>query len=239
MRLSNPLSVRNSNKMNAKDKAGFITVIANLKGGSGKSTVTFNLGLWLQTMGQPVVVYDLDPQGTLGDVAETRREEEYEPELVVFQGDNELEKQLQTHPGQVLVDVGAGNMDAMKQAIKVADRILIPVPPSQPDVWATQRFLSIVDEVTGKGGQPEILSFVNRADTHYAIRESDETEELLAQLPGTTLVPHRLCQRTIYRHSMSEGLAVFELSNTSKAAKEFSILAQALFPKINASPTNL
>lgn len=223
--------------MSGKNAKGFITVIANLKGGSGKSTVTFNLGLWLQTMGQTVVVYDLDPQGTLGDVAETRQEEGYEPELVVFQGEEKLEKQLRSHPGQVLVDVGAGNMDAMKHAIKVADRILIPVPPSQPDVWATQRFLSIVDEATGKARQPEILSFVNRADTHYAIRESDQTEELLTQLPGITLVPHRLCQRTIYRHSMSEGLAVFELSSTSKAAEEFSVFARALYPKINANPT--
>lgn len=221
----------------AKSKTkGLITVIANLKGGSGKSTVTFNLGLWLQTMGQAVVVYDLDPQGTLGDVIETRREEEYEPEIVVCQGEEKLEKQLQAHPGQVLVDVGASNMDAMTKAIKVADRVLIPVPPSQPDVWATQRFLHIVDEATGKKNRPEVLSFVNRADTHYAIRESDETEQLLAQLPGAKLVPHRLCQRTIYRHSMTEGLAVFELSRGSKAAKEFSVFARALYPKIKANP---
>jgi len=223
--------------MSSKNSKRVITVIANLKGGSGKSTVTFNLGLWLQTMGQAVVVYDLDPQGTLGDVVETRVEEGYEPELVVRQGEEKLEKQLQAHSGHVLVDVGASNMDAMKLAINVADRILIPVPPSQPDVWATQRFLHIVGEATGKNRRPEVLSFVNRADTHYAIRESDETEELLAQLPGTTLVPHRLCQRTIYRQSMSEGLAVFELSRTSKASEEFSVFARALFPKISANPT--
>jgi len=222
--------------MNQENKKGSITVIANLKGGSGKSTVAFNLGLWLHTMGQAVVVFDLDPQGTLGDVAETRREEGYEPELVVCQGKEKLEKQLRTHSGQVLVDVGVGNMEAMKQAIKVADRILIPVPPSQPDVWATQRFLHIVDEAIGSARRPELLSFVNRADTHYAIRESDETEELLAQLPGIKLVPHRLCQRTIYRHSLSEGLAIFELSRRNKAVEEFSTFARALFPKIKSGP---
>ncbi len=216
--------------MNKNNNKGSITVIANLKGGSGKSTVTFNLGLWLLTMGQVVVAYDLDPQGTLRDVAETRREEGYAPELVVFPNVNGVKKQLQTHPGHVLVDVGAGSMDAMKQAIEVADRILIPVPPSQPDVWATQRFLHMIDDAIGKGRRPELFSFVNRADTHYAIRESDETEELLAQLPGITLLPHRLCQRTIYRHSLSEGLAIFELSRASKAAEEFSVFAQALFP---------
>ena len=183
---------------------GKITVIANLKGGSGKSTVAFNLGLWLQMKGQPVVAYDLDPQSTLSDVAEVRREEGYAPPLVVYQTDGDLGKQLLIHPGQVLVDVGAANLDAMKQAIAVADRVLIPVPPSQPDVWATQRFLKIVDEATGNGRRPELYSFVNRADTHRAIRESDETEQVLEQLPGISLIPHRLYQRTIYRRSLSE-----------------------------------
>ena len=220
--------------MTKKNRKGLITVIANLKGGSGKSTVTFNLGLWLQMKGQPVVAYDLDPQATLSDVAEVRREEGYAPPLVVYQTPSDLSEQLQIHPGQVLVDVGAANMDSMKQAISVADRVIIPVPPSQPDVWATQRFLSIVDEATTDGNRPELFSFVNRADTHRAVRESDETEEVLGQLPGISLIPHRLFQRTIYRRSLSEGQAIFELSRRSKAVEEFSIFAHALFPDIKA-----
>ena len=209
-----------------------VTVIANLKGGSGKSTVAFNLGLWLQMKGQPVVAYDLDPQCTLGDVAEVRAEEGYAPPLVVYQNRDKLVEQLGIHPGQVLVDVGASNMDAMKAAISVADRVLIPVPPSQPDVWATQRILKIVEEGADAGNRPELMAFVNRADTHRAVRESDETEEVLGQLPGIRLVPYRLYQRTIYRRSLSEGLGVFELSRRSKAAQEFAIFAQAIFPEV-------
>ena len=75
-----------------------ITVIANLKGGSGKSTVTFNLGLWLQMKGQPVVAYDLDPQQTLSDVAEVRREEGYAPPLQVNQPRESLLDDMQYHP---------------------------------------------------------------------------------------------------------------------------------------------
>ncbi len=211
-----------------------VTVIANLKGGSGKSTVAFNLGLWLQMKGQPVVAYDLDPQCTLGDVAEVRREEGYAPPLVVYQNTEKLKDILRMHPGQVLVDVGAANMEAMKQAIVNADRVLIPVPPSQPDVWATQRFIEIVKEAVNNGDGPDLYAFVNRADTHRAVRESDETEEVLAQLPGINLIPHRLCQRTIYRRSLSEGLGIFELSKRSKAVEEFSIFADSLFPNIKA-----
>jgi chromosome partitioning protein len=221
--------------MTNTNRKGLVTVIANLKGGSGKSTVAFNLGLWLQMKGQPVVTYDLDPQCTLSDVAQVRSEEGYAPPLVVYQNKDKLKETLLMHPGHVLVDVGAANMDAMKQAIAVADRVLIPVPPSQPDVWATQRFLQIVKDAVKDGAAPQLFTFVNRADTHCAIRESDETEEVLAQLPGIKLLPHRLYQRTIYRRSLSEGLSVYELSRRSKAVDEFSALAHSLFPEIKTS----
>ena len=211
-----------------------ITVIANLKGGSGKSTVTFNLGLWLQMKGQPVVAYDLDPQQTLSDVAEVRREEGYTPPLQVNQPRKSLLDDMQYHPKQtqVLVDVGASNMDAMKLALSIADRIIIPVPPSQPDVWATQRFLNIVNELDSN--KPEMRVFVNRADTHRAIKESDETEEVLKQLPGVKLIPQRLYQRTIYRRSLSEGMSIFEISRRSKAVDEFNRLAGILYPDLES-----
>ena len=210
-----------------------ITVIANLKGGSGKSTVTFNLGLWLQMKGQPVIAYDLDPQQTLTDVAEVRREEGYAPPLQVNQPRDSLLDDMKYHPKQtqVLVDVGASNMDAMKLALSVANRIIIPVPPSQPDVWATQRFLNIVNELENDN-KPEMRVFVNRADTHRAIRESDETEEVLEQLPGVELIPQRLYQRTVYRRSLSEGMSIFEISKRSKAVDEFNRLAGILYPDL-------
>lgn len=208
-----------------------ITVVANLKGGSGKSTVVFNLGLWLQMKGQPVVAYDLDPQQTLMDVAEVRREEGYTPPLQVYPPRESLQDDLKYHPQNVhvLVDVGAANLDAMKQAIESSDQIIIPVPPSQPDVWATQRFMDIVDEAT-KGNYPKMRAFVNRADTHRAVRESDDTEEVLKQLPNIDLIPKRLFQRTIFRRSLSEGMAVFEMSRRSKATDEFNAFASFIFP---------
>lgn len=210
-----------------------ITVVANLKGGSGKSTVVFNLGLWLQQKGQPVVVYDLDPQQTLLDVAEVRREEGYSPPLQVLPPRESLKEDLQYHPknAQVLVDVGAANLDAMKTAISISDQIIIPVPPSQPDVWATQRFLDIVDKATN-GRRPRMNAFVNRADTHRAVRESDDTEEVLKQLPDVNVIPDRLFQRTIFRRSLSEGMSVSEMSKRSKATDEFNKFASSVFPDL-------
>lgn len=210
-----------------------ITVIANLKGGSGKSTITFNLAIWLKMKGEEVIAYDLDPQQTLNDVARVREEDGTMPELNVniIDGDSISEK-LRNHSCHVLVDVGAGNMDAMKEAISVADRVIVPVQPSQPDVWATQRFLKIIADACGDNRPPELIAFINRADTHHAVRESDEAEEALAMLEKFRVIPNRLCQRTNFRRTFSEGLSIFELSEKSKSAEEFERFAHALHPSL-------
>jgi len=210
-----------------------ITVIANLKGGSGKSTVTFNLAIWLKLKGEDVVAYDLDPQQTLCDVARVREEDAIEPVLDVKKTDDEdISKNFNAHSGHVLVDVGAANMQAMKMAIGMADRVIIPVQPSQPDVWATQRFLNIVNESCNSGSNPELIAFINRADTHHSVTESDEAEEALTMIGALKVIPKRLCQRTNFRRALSEGLSIFELSGKSKSAEEFDQFAQALYPDL-------
>jgi len=202
-----------------------ITVVANLKGGSGKSTVLFNLALWLKEQGQSVVTFDLDPQGTLSDVADVRKDEGLE-ELLVISDINELDSHRDKN---VLIDVGASNMHDMKLAISMADRVLIPVSPSQPDLWATQRFLRIVKESSVDNDSLELLAFVNRADTHAMVRESDETEQALVSIKSIKVLPHRLCQRTMFRRTLSEGMSINEISPNSKSAQEFNILASALY----------
>ena len=212
-----------------------ITVIANLKGGSGKSTIAFNLAIWLEKNGIPVIGYDLDPQCTFSDLAMLRDEIGYTPGLSIQSVRAVLKEQLTSHTGkEVLVDVGAANMAAMKEAMSAADRILIPVPPSQPDVWATQRFLHIVGsdlEAIKLNGDQRTIAFINRADTNKSIRETVETEEALRMLPVIDeVLPERLHMRTSYRRSLSEGLAVFEMWPRSKAAEEFRALASVLYP---------
>jgi chromosome partitioning protein len=214
-----------------------ITVIANLKGGSGKSTVAFNLAVWLERSGRRVVGYDLDPQCTFSDLGGLRREIGIRPDLNIHSVRAVLSEQLRAHRDcEVLVDVGAANMAAMKEAMTTADRILIPVPPSQADVWATQRFLHILGpdlEAVKTNGRQRTLAFVNRADTNKSIRETHETEAALRMLPGIDeVMPQRLKMRTSFRRSLSEGLAVFEMWPQSKAANEFRVLASALYPDV-------
>ena len=205
-----------------------ITVVGSLKGGSGKSTVTFNLAVWLTMADVDVQVIDLDPQATLTDVSEVRDEERYKPVVKVNGVSSVTEKSLKKAE-ETLIDVGTAGMEAMKKAISLADRILVPVPPSQADIWSTQRFIRFV-EANRTNSSSEMIAFINRGDTHHAVRESDEAAAALVALPGIKFIKQRLAQRTMYRRSFSEGLAVFELEPRGKGAKELTALCAALYP---------
>ena len=162
-------------------------------------------------------------------LAQIREEEEYLPAIKVT---NDISKLKARKNKEILVDVGTADFESMKLALTMAHRVVVPVPPSQADIWSTQRFLGFVGSVNGSRKKPEVMGFVNRADTHHAIRESDEAAAALVALPGIRFVKSRLAQRTVFRRSFSEGLAVFELEPRGKGAKEFTSLAAVLYPEI-------
>ena len=199
------------------------TMVGNLKGGTGKSTVAFNLALWLASADQPVVLCDLDPQNTLRDAVDVRVEEGHSPTVAVY---GSIPKRYE---GDLIIDVGLSKMDAVRKALSLADRVLIPVTPSQADVWATQQFLVIIEESTKGRKSPQISAFLNRADTHPGSHENAETQEVLQELPGLTVLDQKLSQRMAFRRSFSEGLGVFELEPRGKAAAELNNLAHTLF----------
>jgi chromosome partitioning protein len=203
-----------------------LTVVGNLKGGTGKSTVAFNLAVWLAHDKYGVKAFDLDPQCTLLDVNEVRIEDGYEPAFEVSTDLGELEAMAKDKKNKqpIIVDMSATNMFAMEKAISLADRVLIPIQPSQADVWSTQRFLKIVNNNIDKK-KTEVLGFLNRADTHIGVRETDEADQALQMMQGIKALGVRLHQRTAYRRSFSEGLAVFELDPMGKASKEMKQLA--------------
>jgi chromosome partitioning protein len=204
-----------------------ISVIGNLKGGTGKSTVAFNLSLWVATNRNVLVAaYDFDPQATLTDAFEIRAEDGYQPNIIPKHKFQHLAKE--NKDTEVLIDIGMSDLKAMQQAIKKTDRVIIPIAPSQADVWSTQRFIAMVSDIRNSK-MPEMIGFINRADTHIAVRETDEAFQALSTLDDITMLDEKLYQRTAYRRSFSEGLAVFEMDAKSKASQEIEALGKVLY----------
>jgi len=201
-----------------------ITLVGNFKGGTGKSTVAFNLAIWLATQGKNTAAVDLDPQGSLTDVMYVREEMEYAPIVPVFQ---ELSKKTGKEWDEVIVDVGTADLPSMEKALSIAGRVVVPVAPSQADVWSTQRFMDLIRKNCKEG--TIVTGLINRADTHPKVTETEEAMEALSMINGLNMQKAYLYQRTAYRRAFSEGLAVFEMMPANKAAAEVWRLSRSLF----------
>lgn len=205
-----------------------ITVVGNLKGGVGKSTLAFHLIIWLLKNNFKLKAIDADPQQTLSDIMQIREEENITPTVALSNQSLMLLSKSAGENGEVLIDIGTQDMYAFKQAILKADRILIPVMPSQADVWATQRFLKIIQDLRGDN-LPELLAIVNRGDPNKDNTDTLDTHEILGSIKQLSVLDYILYDNEDYRSALFEGQACFEFNSQGSAAKEFTEMAKWLY----------
>lgn len=164
------------------------------------------------------MVRDLDPQSTLSDVCALRREFALQPPVDTQGSGGELAQ-------HVVIDSSVADSASLFRAVPSVDAVILPVGPSQADVWSAQRFL---EQLAGHAPR-SVLAVLNRADTHSGVPESGEAERALRLLEGIHGVLPRIAQRTVFRRSLSEGAAVFELEPEGRAANEFELFASSVW----------
>ncbi len=119
-------------------------VIANQKGGSGKSTSTVHLAVAAEHAGDgPVVISDTDPQGSTADWFNQRTKAgiaapRYAP-LDIAQLGNSLRKIEQAGVNYVFIDTAPAKDGVNPELFAVADLILIPLNPTAADFSIGQR----------------------------------------------------------------------------------------------------
>ncbi|MDR2219892.1 MAG: ParA family protein [Methylobacillus sp.] len=118
-------------------------LIANPKGGSGKTTLATHLAGYFATRGRRVTLVDLDRQQS--SLAWLHRRPDYLP---LIQGvDGRKHKPADSGAEWVIMDSPAGlHDDKLTSAIKQADAIIVPMQPSAFDLAATEDFLNVLRE---------------------------------------------------------------------------------------------
>jgi chromosome partitioning protein len=120
-------------------------VVMNPKGGSGKTTIAINLASYFASRQQSPVLMDFDPQGS--SLRWVKKRQPTQPLIHViaaFEKDSRTTRAFQlrvpdiaTH---VIVDTPAAvESRAMPDITKDADKILVPVLPSDIDIHACSR----------------------------------------------------------------------------------------------------
>jgi chromosome partitioning protein len=182
-------------------------VVANPKGGSGKTTLATNVAGWLAGRRQRVVLADFDPLRAATEGLARR------PALFPAIGGwtpNGAKRELKGEPPQWLVIDTPAELhgESLRDAMRRADILLIPVSPSAFDMGATRHFLDQIAEYKAvKKGSIAIGLVAMRVDSRT--NSAGELEEFLKSL-GYPLVAH-LRQTQVYVYCARDGLSVFDM----------------------------
>ncbi len=189
-------------------------VVLNPKGGSGKTTITINLASYLASQRQQPVVMDYDPQGSA--MRWVRKRQPMQPwvhAIAAFEKDARVTRSFQLRVPEgtthVIIDTPAA-LDAreMPQMTQSADKILVPVVPSDIDIHACSRCIRDL-LLVGK---------VNRADNRLGVianrvRRNTLVFQSLIRFLGTLGIPIVATIRDSqnYVRSAELGLGVHEM----------------------------
>lgn len=183
-----------------------VVVVANPKGGVGKSTVATNIAGYFASRGHQVMLGDADRQQSSRlwlrlRPAEARAISTWDV------GDGQLAKPPRgtTH---VVLDTPAGlHGKVMQETLRFADKVVVPLSPSIFDMYATRAFL---DELAQhrKAGQMQVGIVGTRVDSRTIAAE--KLQEFVESLGLPVLGFLRPTQN--YVHLAARGLTLSDVS---------------------------
>jgi chromosome partitioning protein len=206
-------------------------VIANQKGGSGKSTSTVHLAVAAEQAGDgPAIISDTDPQGSTVDWFNQRQRAglttpRYAP-LALSQLASNLRALKEAGASYLFIDTAPSIGSVNAELFAIADLILIPLNPTPTDLRALVKGLPTIK----KSGRP--FNFM-LARVRPNLRNNDGVAMALDAL-GLVL-PTRMHERVIYAESFAHGKTAFEIDPDGIAATELSAIWTSLKGKIQES----
>ncbi|HUN26566.1 MAG TPA: AAA family ATPase [Steroidobacteraceae bacterium] len=219
-------------------------VVLNPKGGSGKTTIAINLASYFASRQQMPVLLDYDPQGSsLRWVKKRHPTQPWVYAIAAFERDTRTTRafQLRTPEGttHVIVDTPAA-IDAheMPDLTRTADKILVPVLPSDIDIHACSRCirdLLLVAKIRREDNRLGVVA--NRVRRNTLIYQS------LTRFLGTLGVPIVATIRDSqnYVRSAELGLGVHEMKSyivREDVAQWEPLIAWLAEPSVPRAPPN-
>jgi chromosome partitioning protein len=199
-----------------------VIVFAATKGGVGKSTVAYNVGMFAARSSQ-VLFADLDPQGSLTELWQ-RRGELINPRLVknvtsVAAAVMRLREGGYTHD-YLIVDTPGSHVPIIRDAVSSADIVILPTQASALDVLGQEAAFDLVESV---GLNRKALILLNRIEG----RSTEFADKIEGVLRAQTRLPViRIAQRIAYAKAGAEAKTGAEIDK--KAFAEISEVWRAI-----------
>ena len=183
-----------------------VVVVANPKGGVGKSTLSTNVAGYFASQGHSVMLGDADRQQSSALWLKLRPEAARP--IATWNISHDLIARPPRDTSHVVLDTPAGLHGwRFKDVLKLADKELVPLQPSIFDIYATRAFLDELAE-TRHANQLDIGIVGMRVDARTIA--ADKLHEFVDSLGLPVLGYLRDTQN--YIHLAARGLTVFDVS---------------------------
>ncbi|CAM5792596.1 AAA family ATPase [Ottowia pentelensis] len=183
-----------------------VVVIANPKGGVGKSTLATSVAGYWASRGHAVMLGDVDRQQSARLWLGLR------PAAARPIGSWDVQRDFIVRPPKgtthVVLDTPAGLRGLqLKDALRLADRVLVPLQPSIFDIYATREFIDELQALRGRGG-PALGLVGMRVDERTLAAE--QLRQFTHDLGLPVLAQLRPTQN--YVHLAARGLTLFDVA---------------------------
>ncbi len=202
-----------------------VLALASQKGGSGKTTLSGHLAVEAQRAGAgPVVLIDIDPQGSLADWWNEREAEMPAfAQTTVGRLASDLAVLRQQGFRLAVIDTPPAITMAIQSVISVAELIVVPTRPSPHDLRAVGATVDLCE----RAGKP-LIFVVNGATPKAKIT----SEAAVALSQHGTVAPVTLHHRTDFAASMIDGRTVMEVDPNGRSSQEVQALWQYLADRL-------
>ncbi|QTD44635.1 ParA family protein [Ottowia testudinis] len=182
-----------------------VVVIANPKGGVGKSTLATNVAGYWASQGHAVMLGDVDRQQS------SRLWLGLRPEAARPIASWEVQRDLIVRPPKgtthVVLDTPAGlHGSRLKEVLRIADKVLVPVQPSIFDIYATREFIDQLADA--KGADRRGIGLVGMRVDERTIA-ADQLRQFTEGLGLPVLATLRSTQNYVYL--AARGLTLFDV----------------------------
>jgi len=192
-----------------------VIVIANPKGGAGKSTLSTNVAGFLASQGHAVMLGDADIQQSSRLWLSLRPDTVTRITTWELQADLVLTAKPPKGTTHIVIDT-PGGLDGwrFKEVLGRADKIIVPIMPSIFDMYAAQNFLTKLREIT-RNSRTKVGVVGMRVD------ERTLAASKLRQFMDTLELPivGYLRDTQHYLHLAAHGLSMFDIT-PSKVEKD-------------------
>lgn len=180
-----------------------VILVANPKGGSGKTTLAVNLAAMLAIKGDNVRLLDLDKQQSA--TAWLRQRPADLAQIWLYKP----EQNTKTQAGWLIIDSPAGlHGKNLERALKLAHYVLVPIAPSVFDMAASKTFLAALQAEKAVRKKRAYAGMVGMRITPRT-RAAVQLDRFLAadELPALA----HLQETQAYVNSAFEGKSIFDL----------------------------